>query len=235
MKRVAVALTLNDGVLFRTKQFQPDYRYTANFVGRDADEVFIIDVTPRNARGPDWRKNFEKACVAITSRMFVPVTVACNIRTLDDCKWALNDLGADKVLMGPTGMHNEMTRPIAERYGKQFMVGGLDLWQFSDYARDQLRFGGAQHVGEILLSDVSRDGSLQGYNIPLLQTVAASVSIPVCIQGGCGNWSHMKEAFDAGASCAVTTNIFHFTDPALRAAKQYLLGHGVDVRKGEVV
>lgn len=225
-KRVAVALTLNDGVLFRTKRFEPDYRYTANFVGRDADEVFVIDVTPRLSRGPDWRANFEKGCRAIVDEMFLPLTIACSIRTLDDCKWALNDIGADKALVGVEGMTPAMLTPMVERCGQQFVVAGV-------YGLDDARLAESWGAGEILLSDISRDGSLEGYNIPLLQTVAASVNVPVCIQGGCGNWSHMGQAFAAGADCAVTTNIFHFTDSALKAAKQYLLAQGVDVRRGE--
>ena len=45
-KRIIISLTFNDGVLFRTKKFRPDYRYTKNFVDLwNADEIILIDVS----------------------------------------------------------------------------------------------------------------------------------------------------------------------------------------------
>ena len=45
-KRFITVLTLNDGTLFRTKLFKPDYRYTLNFVDAwSVDEIAILDVT----------------------------------------------------------------------------------------------------------------------------------------------------------------------------------------------
>ena len=52
-KRVIITLTFNNGVLFRTKNFNPDYRYTKNFIDLwSIDELMIIDVSKR--------KNFKK-------------------------------------------------------------------------------------------------------------------------------------------------------------------------------
>ena len=51
--RLITVLTLNDGVLFRTKRFHPDYRYTMNFVDAwSIDEIVALDVTRSRARRP---------------------------------------------------------------------------------------------------------------------------------------------------------------------------------------
>ena len=45
-KRVITTLTFNEGVLFRTKLFEPDYRYTSNFVDTwSVDEIIILDIS----------------------------------------------------------------------------------------------------------------------------------------------------------------------------------------------
>ena len=47
-KRLIISLTFNDGVLFRTKKFIPDYRYTKNFIGLfSIDELLIVDISKK--------------------------------------------------------------------------------------------------------------------------------------------------------------------------------------------
>ena len=47
-KRLIIVLTFNDGVLFRTKKFIPDYRYTKNFVDLwKADEIILLDISKK--------------------------------------------------------------------------------------------------------------------------------------------------------------------------------------------
>ena len=54
LKRIIITLCLKDGVLFRTKKFQPDYRYTKNFVDLwHLDELILIDISKKK-----FQKNF---------------------------------------------------------------------------------------------------------------------------------------------------------------------------------
>ena len=47
-KRIIIVLTFKDGVLFRTKNFKPDYRYTKNFIDFwSIDELVLIDVSEK--------------------------------------------------------------------------------------------------------------------------------------------------------------------------------------------
>lgn len=221
-KRVIVLLTLYDGVLTRTKQFQPDYRYTLSHVGLDCDELMILDITPE---GEGDRANFWTAARPIVDSAFVPVAIGGKIRTLDDVRRAM-DFGADKVVI----RYARSLIPLAAaKLGSQSVVGSLDddSNKWTALCAERMVFDGA---GEILIQSVPRDGSLEGYDIPLLKRVVSRVNVPVVIGGGCGSWFHMKQAFEAGASGAATNNIMHFNPTAMTACKQYLDNNGVAVR-----
>lgn len=86
-------------------------------------------------------------------------------------------------------------------------------------------------AGEILLTSVERDGTMQGYDIELIRRVTSCVSVPVIASGGAGNYEHMREAvMDGGASAVAAASIYHFTEQTPREAKEYLQEHGVAVR-----
>ena len=93
-KRLINILTFNDGVLFRSKQFNPDYRYTANFVDSwSIDEIILLDITRSEKKDPN---KFLNVIYEFSSKCFVPLCVGGGIRNLRDIKSYL-DAGADKV------------------------------------------------------------------------------------------------------------------------------------------
>ena len=56
-KRIITTLMLNNGILFRSKNFFPDYRYTLNFIDMwSVDEVILLDIT-RNLDFESEKKN----------------------------------------------------------------------------------------------------------------------------------------------------------------------------------
>ncbi len=237
-KRVILSLTLNDGVLFRTKRFTPDYRYTLNFVDMElADEVVILDVTrPKGgARLLDTARSY-------VDRLFLPLAVGGGVDRVDVAAALLRDIGADKVVVNTEAFRQpEFITQIAEKFGSQSCVVSIDVkdWHvFIDQGREYTgvhvlewaREAVCRGAGEILLMDMERDGSLMGMNLELIEAVAGKVSVPVVAIGGCGNWGHMHEAFQAGADAVATQVIHHFTTPSLRAAKTYLRDRGLEVR-----
>jgi cyclase len=245
-RRVIITLQLNDGVLFRTKQFRPDYRYTQAFLGSEnADEVTIIDITRYEMIPPlAERKSFVDAAMWYSRFCYTPLTIGGGIRTMDDVHFALTEIGADKVLINTAIRDHPTTllRPLAEKFGAQAVVAGID----ADDVGHAIVQQGARHTGEtawdlayhyaacgageIFLTSVERDGSLRGYDLDLLRKVVAAVDVPVVIAGGCGGYHHMAEAFDAGADGAATSNIFHLTDTSLKNFKSQLVKQGKPVR-----
>ena len=78
-RRVVTALTFNDGVLFRTKLFTPDYRYTANFVDAwSIDEIVLLDISRPERRNPEF---FYSVVSDFSRKCFVPVCVGGGVRS----------------------------------------------------------------------------------------------------------------------------------------------------------
>lgn len=240
-KRVIISLLLNDGELYRTKQFVPDYAYTQNFVTVDSiDELFIIDIT-RGGRS----KKFTRYVKAIVDNCFVPITVGGHFRTIEDIQWALGEFGADCILMGTTAMDKPfLISEIAEKFGSQLLTVACD-YRMEDGPEVYTEQGSKRQffsaktwakaaeywgAGQIFLQSIDQDGSLEGYDLGTLKEVTEAVNIPVVVGGGCGRWSHMQEAFEVGADGCATSNIYHFPESTMSSWKQKLHEAGVPVR-----
>jgi imidazole glycerol-phosphate synthase subunit HisF len=244
-KRLITVLTFNDGVLFRTKKFTPDYRYTLNFVDAwSVDEIIVLDVT---RPGLGSRQNFLRVIQELASRCFVPITAGGGVQGLDDFSILL-DSGADKVSVNSEACrHPQFIKEAANRFGSQCVVVSIDAKKssskayevFSEQGRKATGMHPAQWAvqvqdlgaGEILVQSIDRDGSLEGYDNSLNQQVSSAVNIPVLACAGAGKWQDFVDGFEqGGASGVCTTNIYHFTDTSILSAKQYLTRAGIPMR-----
>lgn len=248
-KRVILSLCLSEGHLMRTKLFRPDRWYPLNYVDLElADEIVLLDVTRPDPMDLNaslgtgaQREKFWTTVRDFSRNLFVPLSVGGFLRSMDDVKRAFAE-GADKVVVNTELFRrSEFAGQIRRKYGAQALVGSMDVRdgqvfveqsreptgvQAGDYAEWLVDLG----CGEILLMDISRDGSLQGYNLPLITEISHAVPVPVVAVGGCGNWSHMADGFAAGADACATSVIFHLTATSLRACKGYLRDKGLEVR-----
>lgn len=244
-KRLITVLTFNDGVLFRTKLFQPDHRYTLNFVDAwSVDEIVVLDVT---RPGEGQRDNFYRVISDFARRCFVPLAAGGGIRSIADVRQFMS-LGADKVILNTQALREpEFISEVAKLYGAQCVVVSIDAKRndagdyevFSDFATnatgrtavDWAKEAEDRGAGEILITAIERDGWLRGYDLALSKAVVEAVSVPVLTLGGAGNWKHFVEGFETGIAGACTQNIFHFTEASIQSAKNYLARHGVAVRQ----
>ena len=90
-------------------------------------------------------------------------------------------------------------------------------------------------AGEILLTSMDRDGTRDGYDLPLTRAVTRAVRVPVIASGGAGTLEHLREALDdsergGGASAVLAASIFHFGTYRVPETKRYLAAHGLMVR-----
>ncbi|OIQ50051.1 Imidazole glycerol phosphate synthase subunit HisF [Pseudodesulfovibrio hydrargyri] len=244
-KRLVTVLTFNEGVLFRTRNFIPDYRYTLNFVDAwSVDEIIVLDIT----REPgEYRGYFEEAVSWFASQCFVPLTVGGGVRGLDDFERLLG-LGADKIAVNSGAVERpELISEASRQYGSQCVVLSMDAarTEGGGYAvrshfgaRDTgmppdawARKGQELGAGEILVQSIERDGMLEGYDNELNNLVSGAVDIPVLGCSGAGNWEHFEDGFkEGGLSAVCTTNIYHFTESSIASAKLYLKQNGVLMR-----
>jgi imidazole glycerol-phosphate synthase subunit HisF len=209
---------------------------------RDVDELILVDITA-SAQGrapePESISDFADAC-------FVPMTVGGGIRTSSQIA-ALLHAGADKVALN-TALYEEpnLVDAAARRFGSQCVVASVDVRRADD-GLTCLSYAGTRETGrapvewareladrgagEILLTSVDRDGTMRGYDLDLIERVAAAVSIPVIASGGAGCYQHMVEAVHAGASAVAAASIFHFTEQTPGEAKAAMARAGIPVRR----
>ena len=244
-RRLVTVLTLNDGVLFRTKEFRPDYRYTMNFVDAwSIDELVALDVTrPGHGR----RESFYEVVKELARKCFVPLACGGGVRSLEDVHTLLR-LGADKVVLNTGAVERPaLVTEAASAYGAQAVVVAIDAARRADGSYEVVKRFGTEPTGvdpaewarraellgagEILVTSIEKDGSLEGYDNTLNRQVSDAVAVPVLVAGGAGKWQDFVDGFVVGGASAVcTTNIYHFTESGVRSAKQYLERAGIPVR-----
>jgi len=212
-----------------------------------ADELCFLDITATHEnRGImlDVVRRTAEAC-------FMPLTVGGGVRTIEDIKMLLRS-GADKVSINSAAVsRREFVREAAEKFGDQCIVvaidakrvqrgSGSDRWEIFthggrkstgidavEYAREVVSLG----AGEILLTSMDRDGTKQGFDLPLTRTIADSLPVPVIASGGVGNLDHLVEGIREGHATAVlAASIFHFGEFTIRDAKDHMARAGLPMR-----
>lgn len=242
-KRIIIVLTFLEGVLFRTKKFRPDTRYTDKFIDNTlVDEIVLIDVSDTKNN----RKLFYNALKKISKSCFVPITVGGHINNLKEVELFQN-LGADKILINSLIHENEsMVSKITEKYGSQFVIGGIDVAKinndlkiFSNHGKNLLstsideclkKFEKCQ-IGEILVQSIDRDGSVRGYDNEINTLIKKKTNLPVIVCGGAGNWDNFIDAFKiSNVDGACTNNIYHYSEKSIKLIKNTLKKKGIYVR-----
>jgi cyclase len=212
-----------------------------------ADELCFLDITATHEnRGTmmDVVRRTAEAC-------FMPLTVGGGVRTVDDIRVLLRS-GADKVSINSAAVsRREFVKEAAEKFGGQCIVvaidakrvkrgGGSERWEIFthggrnstgidavEYAREVVSLG----AGEILLTSMDRDGTRQGFDLPLTQAVADSIPVPVIASGGVGNLDHLVDGIRQGHATAVlAASIFHFGEFTIREAKDHMVRAGLPMR-----
>jgi len=206
------------------------------------DEVVVLDVTATI----EGRRAFEDTIRAVSSELFIPLTVGGGIRSEADAAAAI-DAGADKVGVNSAALASPalLTR-LAARYGSQAVVVAIDAKRVDDRfqvfsrsgstptARDAVEWAieaESRGAGEVLLTSIDRDGTRSGFDCELTAAVSSAVSIPVIASGGAGTFDHFTSVFKEGrADAALAASVFHYAEHAVSDLKRHLRQQGVPVR-----
>ena len=208
---------------------------------REVDELVFLDIAARaDGRIPDLGLIDDLA-----DNCFVPFTVGGGIRSVEDVR-ALLQVGADKVTVNSGFVERrDLVREIADAFGRQCVTVSMDVRRTADGYEvfSHCRTTATGHepavlaaaaedagAGEILLTAIDRDGTMEGYDTELIASVASAVSAPVVASGGAGEYAHMAQALHAGASAVAASSIYHFTEMTPLGAKTYLAERGFPVR-----
>jgi len=247
-KRIIPCLDVRNGRVVKGMNFEglrdmADPVEMARFYNESgADELVFYDITA-SAEG---RNLFTDILRAVASEIFIPLTVGGGINTLEDFDRVLK-CGADKVSVNSGAIRNPaIIGEAARKYGDQCVVLSMDVkrvdGQFRLFAKggredtgidamDWAVKGVRSGAGEIVLNSIDTDGVKTGFDLEMLDTLAALVDVPIIASGGAGNMEHFAELFThPGVDAGLAASIFHTKQVDIKDLKRYLRAQGVEMR-----
>ena len=208
-----------------------------------ADELCFLDITASHEN----RGTILDVARRTAEQCFMPLTIGGGVRTVADIRNLLL-AGADKVSINTAAVRNpDFVAEASDKFGAQCIVVAIDAKTVAEGKWEIFTHGGreptgidavefaklmeAKGAGEILLTSMDRDGTKQGFNLPLTRAISEAVSIPVIASGGVGTLDHLVEGVTEGkASAVLAASIFHFGQHSIGEAKAHMAAAGVAVR-----
>ena len=220
----------------------------ARYDEEGADEVVLLDISASS----DGRATMLDVVARCAERLSVPLTIGGGVRTPEDVRGLLG-AGADKVSVNTAAVADPgLIDAASAAVGAQSVVLAVDArrrdasdpdagWEVVTHGgrtatgRDAVawcRDGVARGAGEILLTSMDRDGTRDGFDLPLLAAVTAAVDVPVIASGGAGTTADMVAAVrEGGAAAVLAASLFHFGELRVADAKAALAAAGLPVRR----
>ena len=211
-----------------------------------ADELVFLDITATHEKRDIVAGMVRK----VADQVFLPLTVGGGIRSAEDMRVILL-AGADKISINSAAVKNPVVLSEgARRFGSQCIVLAIDAkrqasghWEVFvqggrqgtgldaiDWARSGVEYG----AGEILLTSMDRDGTLEGYDLELTRAIAEAVDVPVIASGGAGRVEHFARVLTTGqADAALAASLFHDKVLTIGDVKRHLLSREIPVRPPE--
>lgn len=207
-----------------------------------ADELIFLDIDASNSGRGTLLDVVRKAAAEV----FMPFAVGGGVSDRSHIRELLK-AGADKVCINTAAVEQpDLIREGSRSFGSQCIVVSIDYRRvdgrervFTHGGRRNSELDPVEHAvhmvslgaGEVLLTSIDRDGSMEGYDIELIRRVADEVPVPVIASGGPGNLQHLADAIlRANASAVAVGSLFHFTDQSPIKAHGFMRTAGVDVR-----
>lgn len=208
---------------------------------RNSDELIFLDI---DASKMNKKINFD-VIEDIAKECFMPLTIGGGIQSIDDVD-RLFAIGADKVSLNTQAIYNKnLILEIASKYGSQSVVVSIDLKleentyyiythggtiksekNFIDYLKELNQCG----IGEILINSINKDGTLEGYDLELLNLAMEYSKIPIIISGGCGSLEDCYLALEKGADAISAASIFYYVGESAMTVNKYLRDKKIPVR-----
>ena len=207
-----------------------------------ADELVFYDITA----SVEGRALFTDILTRVAGEIFIPLTVGGGINTLEDFDRVLK-CGADKVSVNSGAIKNPgIISEAAKKYGDQCVVLSCDIKRvdgkfllFTKGGRENtgidalewIQRGVANGAGELVINSIDTDGVKNGFDLELLDAVAARVSVPIIASGGAGKKEDFVELFKhKGMDAGLAASIFHTKQVEITDLKRYLRENGVEMR-----
>jgi len=213
------------GIKFKDHKYVGDPINTVRiFNDKEADEITILDIeASRLNKSIDFDYLKE-----VVSEAFMPVGYGGGIKTVEDAK-KLFAIGIEKVVLNTNAVLNfDLVKSLADKFGSQSVVFSLDVKRsllgqraFINSGTEKTKYDPLElalimqelGVGEILLNDIDRDGTFEGYDLELIKSISSKLSVPLIACGGARNLDDFRLAIQAGASACAAGSMFVFHMP----------------------
>ena len=227
--RIIPVLLLKNSALVKSVGFK-NYKYIGDpinavriFNDLKADELVFLDIeASKNNRliSLDFVKN-------VGEEANMPFAVGGGIKTLEDIKAVIN-AGAEKVVINTSAVKNpDFIRDASKTFGSSTIIVCIDVKKKLFRGQRTWIYGGSKSTvynpiefakmmeengaGEIIIQSIEKDGTMKGYDVNLIKSVADAVSIPVTALGGAGKKEDLIDAFQNGhASGLAAGSLFVF-------------------------
>jgi imidazole glycerol-phosphate synthase subunit HisF len=213
----------------------------ARYNAEGADELVVLDIAASRDRRPTFLETIRR----VAAELAIPLTAGGGIRALDDARSVVR-AGADKVTVNTAAVRRPtLISELSAEFGAQAVVLAIDAKREGDHwdvmVRGGRESGGRDAVewakqgvllgaGEILLTSVDRDGTHQGFDVPLTAAISRAVSVPVIASGGAKVPEHFAEVFrDGAADAALAASIFHDNVQSIGELKRFLAARAIEV------
>lgn len=248
-KRIIPCMDMRDGRVVKGVHFL-DIRDAGDPVeaarqygAHGADELMLLDINASH----EGRKTMYEVVERVAEQVFIPFTVGGGISDLKVIKNVLRR-GADKVSINTSAVKTpDLINRAADRFGSQCIVVSVDVKRRADKSGwDVYIYGGRENTGldalqwiqemqdrgagEILLTSMDADGSMQGFDVALLREASRIARVPLIASGGAGKLEHFYDAAQAGADALLAASLFHFGHMQIGELKAYLDRRGIPVR-----
>lgn len=251
--RIVPCLDVRDGRVVKGVRFRDHVdmgdivELAERYRDEGADELVFYDI----GASPQARAVDTAWVERVASRIDIPFCVAGGIRDVDTARRVLF-AGADKISINTPALERPaLIAEIAEAFGTQCVVVGIDSvrdadgeWRVRSHTGDPnaMRAPGKRTLdwvaeaqglgaGEIVLNCMDSDGVRRGYDIAQLRAVRAICAVPLVASGGAGDAAHFEAAFrDADVDAALAASVFHSGAIRIPELKRGLRDAGIEVR-----
>ena len=246
------------GIKFRgVKDAGDPVELAKKYSDQGADELVFLDITASKQDREIMKSMVKK----VASVIDIPFTVGGGIKTLADAREILLNGADKVSINTATVKNPELVTELMKIFGRQCIVVAIDVKRNygtddkhtatsgpdKDYYFEVMIYGGSKGTGidaiqwakkveelgagEILLTSIDADGTKNGYDIELTNTICNNVRIPVIASGGCGSSEHMVEVFNkTDVDAVLAASIFHYDKLTLEKVKKNLAQKGIQTR-----
>ena len=248
-KRIIPKFLLKDSRLVKGVKFHDNFREAGNPISTakvydsyGVDELIFLDIHA----SVESRKAMADIIEQVSGEVFMPLTAGGGVNTLEDVNRLLS-AGADKVSVNTVAVEQaDFVKKAAQHFGDQCIVASIDYKEVEPGKFRVFTHGGHtatdldpvewslrmqdSHCGEVLLTSIDKDGTMEGYDLEMINRLSDTLTVPLIASSGAGSLNDCMQAFEAGASAISISSMFFFTDQSPIKVRSFLSSQGIDVR-----